>query len=207
MGDIRPGQILTGCTDGRWSTTEAIRAMLAKTGTPANVSITTWRVGPADAEHLVILRRAGLIGRLRLVLDRSVHGLDRTDLRRGAKPIFHRVAAVVGVENLRVWNGHAKIVVVAGPDMLITHLPSANLNRAQRAETYVTFGEPVAESPVHDLYAGIFRDLFAEELPVEFTRDTPSLNRGTAALTNRVLGNPLAQRDQSEPEHRSAWLS
>lgn len=110
-------------TSGQFGALDIIRATLDVRG-PTDVDITTWTVGPNDADVLIGLVDSGRITRLRLLLDGSLRGRQEA--------VFSLLTNALGPDAIRTMGTHAKLARVG--DVVIT--TSANLSKNTRMELF-----------------------------------------------------------------------
>ena len=151
---LKDGDSLHGLTDGHWSLTDAIIALLKVTG-PANLVISTWTAGQAD------IRKAH-----RLLEDTSILSakwlVDRSFQTR--QPAYCRLLRErFGDDSVRIWNSHAKFVLVLDGPFDILYLTSANLNANKRLENYSIFA---GGNLAHE-YLELVQELFEMQKPGE----------------------------------------
>lgn len=184
LGGIRPGEAIYGLTSGRWSPIEGIWAMLDQAGRPVDLRVSTWRMGVDDAGALREMLDCGAVRSVRILLDRSVHQMDRAAIHHGRPTIWGEAVKVLGRDALRVWTGHAKFVCLSGEKMRLFAGWSMNLNRCRRSESF----HVVADDEIHDFHARVVDDIFGEpparwEEPGGAHREREARKR-----TQRVLG-------------------
>ena len=100
---LADGCSIHGLSDGTWSLIDGIEELLARCG-PSDVTVSTWTAANADIERAEGLLQDGRIKTLRLLVDRSFESRQPRYCGR-ARHLF-------GDQAIRVWNSHAKFVLV-----------------------------------------------------------------------------------------------
>ncbi len=127
---LADGCSIHGLSDGTWSLIDGIEELLDRCG-PSDVTISTWTAANADIERAEGLLQDGRIKTLRLLVDRSFESRQPRYCGR-ARHLF-------GDQALRVWNSHAKFVLVLGGKLDVLYTTSANLNANKRLENFTLF--------------------------------------------------------------------
>ncbi len=127
---LADGCSIHSLSDGTWSLIDGIEELLDRCG-PSDVTVSTWTAANADIERAERLLQDGRIRALRLLVDRSFESRQPRYCGR-ARHLF-------GDQALRVWNSHAKFVLVLGGKIDVLYTTSANLNQNKRLENFTLF--------------------------------------------------------------------
>ena len=131
MGEqLRDGVNIHGITDGTWSFFDAVMVMADAVG-PSDVVVSSWTIGTVDLSKHERYLRYGNFRTLRLLVDYSFEARQPkycATMRR-----------MFGDESIRIWNSHAKFVIMTGGKFDILYLTSANMNQNPRIESYSVF--------------------------------------------------------------------
>lgn len=127
---LADGCSIHGLSDGTWSLIDGIEELLDRCG-PSDVTVSAWTAANADIERAERLLQDGRIRALRLLVDRSFESRQPRYCGR-ARHLF-------GDQALRVWNSHAKFVLVLGGKIDVLYTTSANLNQNKRLENFTLF--------------------------------------------------------------------
>ena len=169
---LADGCSIHGLSDGTWSLINGIEYLLDLCG-PSDVTVSTWTAANADIERAEGLLQDGRIKTLRLLVDRSFESRQPRYCGR-ARHLF-------GDQALRVWNSHAKFVLVLGGKLDVLYTTSANLNANKRLENFTLFagGELPRE------YLAAVEELWKLQKPGEAFEGGSFLGR---AHTEEILG-------------------
>jgi len=161
---------ILGITNGSWDKIDALAELLLISG-PSKVAISTWTAAGAHIQQAQRMIHSRLITDLRLMVDRSF--LSR-------QPEYCATARLVfGDESIRVWNSHAKFIVLEprdGPN--IVYLTSANLNQNKRIENFQLF----CSDRIANEYLALVDRIFDLQSSGEGFRSTTSGRRHTNLL-------------------------
>lgn len=127
IGELRPGDRITGLTAGQFSAIDAMEHMVDELG-PAAVRISTWTTGLYDAQRARDIRIEGRITDMRVLLDRGT--FEKSPKYAG--PLIERL----GVDSFRCLGVHAKVIIVSGAKGRAVMRSSMNLNKNLRTEQF-----------------------------------------------------------------------
>ena len=181
---LAPGQSIHGLTDGSWSLSDAIGAILDRIGKIDRLTVSTWTTNSGDIRTANTLLDKNRIKSIRFLVDRSF---------KTRKPKYcESLIETFGVDAIRIWNGHAKFVIFEGGDLFdALYLTSANLNKNIRIENFSLF----AGSSMPDEYLNLVDKVFEIQKPNEVF-DTPRLAR---AHTQTVFADLQGKHVPSSP--------
>jgi len=123
ISSLGKGQMLTFCTEGKWSSHELLAKLLHHTG-PARVRISTYSMTEDPTRMLVNYVAMGQITDLKVVTDKRFQK-SQAQVHQLAASNFPLVMADV----------HAKVIVLQNDDWNITVIGSANFTRNKRRES------------------------------------------------------------------------
>ena len=146
IGLLTPGARVVGLTKGQFSLMDIVNAVLAQVG-PAELMISTWKVGAVELEHVANMLDSHMIWRLRLLVDRSLLLRQPEEVA-----LIHRL---FGDETIRQTHTRANFALIAAADFRVTIRGSMTLSRNPRFEHFDLDDDP-------DIYA--FFDDAVEEL-------------------------------------------
>ena len=173
-----PAQV-HGLTDGSWSLSDGLAALLSYVGA-SDVVVATWTAGAADLKRAEGMLRSQRIRSFRLLVDRSF--LTR-------QPKYCEMArSMFGDDAIRVWSSHAKFCLVRGArDCLL--ITSMNLNANKRLESYSLFCDV---EPLIPDYRRLVEDLFDLQLPGAGFRESTSCRRDMERVLQRAATEATA---------------
>ena len=136
--EISEGATLHGLSDGTWSLTEAILALLDAVGRVESLTVSSWTFKGARIKGAFALASEDRIGELRFLSD--------VGFAKSQPEFCAALRRRFGPDVVQEWKGHAKFVVFAdtelGYDLL--YLTSANLHPEKRLESWsLTCGGPL----------------------------------------------------------------
>ena len=169
---LADGCSIHGLSDGTWSLIDGIEELLDRCG-PSDVTVSTWTAANADIERAEGLLQDGRIKTLRLLVDRSFESRQPRYCGR-ARHLF-------GDQALRVWNSHAKFVLVLGGKLDVLYTTSANLNANKRLENFTLFARWRSAGE----YLAAVEELWKMQRPGEAFEGGSFLGR---ARTDEILG-------------------
>ncbi len=169
---LADGCSIHGLSDGTWSLIDGIEELLDRCG-PSDVTVSTWTAANADIERAEGLLQDGRIKTLRLLVDRSFESRQPRYCGR-ARHLF-------GDQALRVWNSHAKFVLVLSGKIDVLYTTSANLNANKRLENFTLF----AGGDLPGQYLVAVEELWELQRPGEAFEGGSFLGR---AHTDEILG-------------------
>ncbi len=169
---LADGCSIHGLSDGTWSLIDGIEELLDRCG-PSDVTVSTWTAANADIERAEGLLQDGRIKTLRLLVDRSFESRQPRYCGR-ARHLF-------GDQALRVWNSHAKFVLVLGGKLDVLYTTSANLNANKRLENFTLF----AGGDLPGEYLAAVEELWKMQRPGEAFEGGSFLGR---SHTDEILG-------------------
>lgn len=154
LGSLRDGLTLHGLTDGSWSMTDGLSAILHHTGY-ADVIVSTWTAADADLRMASQFLEHGHIASFRLLVDRSFEN---------RQPAYCATArALFGDAAIRVWSAHAKFALVLNGRFPVLYLTSANMNANKRLENFTA----ICGGDIPAQYLAVVESLYAEQKPGE----------------------------------------
>lgn len=133
VGPIAPGFHRFFLSNGAISPVDVVAYVLGVTG-PADVTITTWTIGPGEAAAAWRLVGDGRIRSFRLLVDAS--------LSRREPAYLSAVVDRFGAASVRLARCHAKIAVIRNASWSVVLRGSANWTRAPRLEFYEVSDDP-----------------------------------------------------------------
>lgn len=125
LGELNPGDHITGLTAGQFSAIDAMEHIVNQCGR-ADVDITTWTTGIYDIERTKQINESGRINKIRVLLDRA--NFEKSPSFAG--PLIEKL----GVDAFRCASIHAKFIIVRGDKMGAVFRSSMNLNKNLRVE-------------------------------------------------------------------------
>lgn len=174
MAGLGPDTAVHGVTDGTWSVIDALRHLLHHCG-PSSVVISTWTASNADIAAAERMLKSQRIRTFRLVVDRSFPS---------RQPRYCEAArARFGDDAIRLWDSHAKFLLVQGDDAEVLYLTSANLNKNKRIENFSAF----QSAALCDQYAELINRLYALQKPGEGFANPPIARHHTAEIMGGVV--------------------
>ena len=170
---LADGCSIHGLSDGTWSLIDGIEELLERCG-PSDVTVSTWTAANADIERAEGLLQDGRI--------RDAPATRRPVVRsRGSRATAGRARHLFGDQALRVWNSHAKFVLVLGGKLDVLYTTSANLNANKRLENFTLF----AGGDLPGEYLAAVEELWELQRPGEAFEGGSFLGR---AHTDEILG-------------------
>ncbi|MFZ2736643.1 MAG: hypothetical protein WBI20_14940 [Burkholderiaceae bacterium] len=127
LGELNPGDHITGLTAGQFSAIDAMEHIVNQCGR-ADVDITTWTTGIYDIERTKQINESGRINKIRVLLDRA--NFEKSPSFAG--PLIEKL----GVDAFRCASIHAKFIIVRGDKMGAVFRSSMNLNKNLRVEHF-----------------------------------------------------------------------
>ena len=166
VATARSGTAAYGLTDGRWSVSDMLLAMVEGSGGAADCVFATWTAGQADLKRAKRLLNEGVFAKVLWIFDRS--------MKTRHPEYLHLIEDTWGSESVLFLHFHAKFFLV--DDWL--YLTSANLNENRRIENYSLYhgGDVVRQ------YRAMVDGLCSDTRGLE-AADRPG--RGTVQLVGR----------------------
>ncbi|MCC6457260.1 MAG: hypothetical protein IT328_20065 [Caldilineaceae bacterium] len=146
IGLLTPGARVVGLTKGQFSLLDLVNAVLGQVG-PAELMVSTWRIGRVELEHVANLLDAHNIWRFRLLVDSSLLIRQPEEVA-----LIHRL---FGAETIRQTHTHANFALIGGGEHRVTIRGSMTFSRNPRFEQFDLDDDP-------DIYS--FFDRNVEEL-------------------------------------------
>ena len=184
MRDLQDGTSLHGLSDGSWSLSDAIMAILQIVG-PSDVAVATWTMGREEISLTRSQLQTDLFQSFRLMVDRSFVS-RQPDYCEAVRSSF-------GDSAIRTWSAHAKFAIFTGGAFDVLYLTSANLNRNARLENFSAFagGQLPAE------YLAMVNELYSIQSPSEGF-DNPSAGRTHTDMVQGKTRKPV----EATPKHK-----
>lgn len=194
FGKIVEGTEIHGISNGNWSLSDGIRAILSTIG-PSDLVISTWTAAVADLSKAARLLRDRKILSLRLLVDRSFES---------RQPKYcERARLEFGDEAIRVWSSHAKFTLLLNGAVDVLYLTSANLNQNARLENYSIY----AGGPLPGEYLALVEELWIIQKPGEaFDGGSSCARRQTRALLGEQVKTRSVDVDGLLRESRAALV-
>ena len=169
LAGLSSGGSVHGLSDGSWSVIDAVMALGARCGR-SHLVVSTWTAARRDLDVVADSVAGGDWRSVRFLVDRSFPG---------RQPAYcAHLRQVFGDGAIRVWDCHAKFVLVFGGDLDVLWLTSANLNRNRRIENY----SAVADAVVVGEYLALVASMWEVQRPGEGFDDPAAGRRSTAAV-------------------------
>lgn len=159
-----------GLTMGKFSLIDLVHSILKKTG-KADVVICTWSAGIKDAHQVKWMVDTDLINNIKMVADHSY----KTRQKRYALTIEE----MIGVENIRTSEVHAKFVLIRNEKYNISIRTSMNLNANKTCETF----EIDNDKEIYDFYNSFIEHLF-DDMPNGYEQKSYIANKSLQKFFN-----------------------
>ncbi|MCS5479823.1 hypothetical protein NYP18_09140 [Corynebacterium sp. YIM 101645] len=174
---------VSGLTYGQFSLLDLIQAALDVTG-PADVTVATWSSGNYDIEALKNFRDAGLIRRIRFIMDsgRQMKGQAAAD----------DIAKIFGRDAIITVRTHTKFVLICNDDWDLVITSSMNLNKNIRLEHFEMTSDPAKVAMFTDVVGALFSEAPASG---SYGRIMPTLR--TIDPDHEVIAMPAVHRNRN----------
>ena len=139
VGEVEPGERVCGITGGQFNLVDILFHLLNQTG-PADVVVSAWTIGNAEADRVAAAKKSGRIREVLWLIDRSFPS---------RQPGYaDKMSRLYGAESMRVTRTHAKFLLidggVEGSRFLVQ--TSMNMNQNKRMESFdITEGSAIVD--------------------------------------------------------------
>ena len=152
-----------GLTMGKFSLIDLIHSIIKKIGR-SDVTICTWSAGIKDAHQVKWMLDTDLINNFRMVTDHSY--------KTRQKKYALCIEDMIGIENIRTSEVHAKFVLIRNEKYNISIRTSMNLNANKTCETF----EIDNDLEIYEFYNGFVSHLF-EDMEKGFITQSYKVNK------------------------------
>ena len=180
---IKGNDRIMGLTMGKFSLIDLIHSILKVVG-KSDVIVATWSAGIKDVHQVKWLLDTGLINNITIVTDQSYK-------KRQARYAM-TIEELVGKENIRTTEIHAKFVLIKNENFKICIRTSMNLNANPKCENF----EIDNDSEIYDFYFSFIESMFKNQ------------KEGFADRNFREINSNLKKffaEDKEQPEIQKQW--